>query len=132
MNGNQRCVDKDVAEKGAYQFWPTRRTWPKKEGLAQRCPRNTQDSGETPSQAHDKFCGHSKPGLLVPCALYVWSRERHTSTEESLYEATDSGSVDVEGKIEKRNGVVRPRVPNTSVTVWTRRPTSSTRRTTWW
>ena len=100
MNRIQRCVDKDVAEKRAYQFRPhsTRRTWPNKEGIAQRCPRNTQDSGKTLSQAHGKFCGHSKPGLLVPCALRVWSRERYTGTEESLYEAMNSGRVDVEGK----------------------------------
>ncbi len=67
-----------------------------------------------------KFCGHSKAGLLVPCALSVRRKERHASTEESLDEATNSGRLD-----EKRKGVVRPCVPSSSVMVWTRRLTSS-------
>ncbi len=92
-------------------------------------PRDTQDSGETPSQAQGRFCRCSKAGLLVPCALNVRCRERRTSTEESLDEATNSGRVDIG---EKRNGVVRPRVPSTSVMVRTRRSTSSRLRTTWW
>ena len=65
-------------------------------------PRDTQDSGEIPSQAHSKFCGPSKPGLLMPCALSVRRRERHTSMDESLNEATNSGRVDVEGKSGKK------------------------------
>ena len=71
---------------------------PREEASHGIAPRDTQDSGETPSQAHGKFCGRSKAGLLVPCVLSVRRRERHTSTEESLDEATNSGRVDVEGK----------------------------------
>jgi len=75
---------------------------PREEASHGIAPGDTQNSGETPSQAHGKFCGRSKPGLLVPCALSVRRRERHTSTEESLYEATNSGRVDVEGKTGKK------------------------------
>ena len=64
--------------------------------------RNTQDSCGTPSQEHVKFCGRSKPSLIVPCALSVRHRERHTSTEERLDEEASSGRVDVEVKTEKR------------------------------
>ena len=65
-------------------------------------PRDTQDSGETPLQAHSKFCGCSKAGLLVPCALSAQRREWCISTEENLDERTDSGRVDVEGKTGKK------------------------------
>ena len=100
-NGDQHCGYEDVkvVEKVAYQVraHSTRRTYPKRGGLTQHCPRDTQYLGETPSQAHGKICGRSKPGLLVPCAHSVRRRERHTSTEESLNEAANSGRVDVEG-----------------------------------
>jgi len=75
---------------------------PREEASHGIAPGDTQNSGETPSQAHGKFCGRSKPGLVVPCELSVRRRERHTSTEESLYEATKSGRVDVEGKTGKK------------------------------
>src|SRR5260221_5338046 len=97
-----------MAKKVAYKVRPhsTRRTCPKKGGLAQHCPqRHAKDSGETQSQAHGKFCRRSKAGLLVPCALSVWCRERHTSMEESLDEATNCGRVDVKGMTgEKERG----------------------------
>ena len=61
-------------------------------------PRDTQDSGETPLQADSKFCGCSKAGLLVPCAVSVRRKERCTSMEESLDEVMNSGRVDIKGK----------------------------------
>jgi hypothetical protein len=75
---------------------------PREEASDGMAPRDTQDAGETPSQAHGKFCGRSKACLLVPCAFSIRHRERHASTEESLDEATDSGRVDVEGKTGKK------------------------------
>ena len=65
-------------------------------------PRDTQVSGETPSREHGKFCRYRKPGLIVPCALSVWRRERHTGTEESLDEATNSGRVGIEDMAGKK------------------------------
>jgi len=75
---------------------------PREEASHGIAPRDTQASRETPSQAHGKFCGRSKGGLLVPCVLSVRRRERHTSTEGSLDEAMNSGRVDVEGMTGKK------------------------------
>jgi len=81
-------------------------------------PRDAQDLGETPLQAHSKFCGCSKAGFLVPCALSTQRREWCISPEENLDEATDSGRVNIEGMTgKKRKGVVRQCVPGSSVTV---------------
>jgi hypothetical protein len=107
----KRESDKDVSEKVAYQVRPhsTRRTCPKRvpreeasHGIA---PKDTQDSGEARSRTHGNFWEGSKAGLLLPCALSIRRRERHTSTEESLDEAANSGRVDVEGMTgEKESG----------------------------
>jgi len=48
---------------------------PREEVLYSIAPRDMQDLGETPSQAHGKFYGRSKVGLLVPCALGIRRRE---------------------------------------------------------
>ena len=71
---------------------------PREEVLYSIAPRDRQDSGKTPSRAHGKFYGRSKVGLLVPYVLSIRCREQHTSTEESLDEATNSGRVDGKGK----------------------------------
>ena len=112
-NGDQHCVYKDgeVGEKVSYQVWPHSTA----EASHSIAPRDTQYLGETPSQAHGKICGRSKPGLLVPCALSVRRRERHTSTEESLNEGANSGRVDVDGKTGEKERCCE----SSSVTVWT-------------
>jgi len=106
----------DVAEKSLTKFGltPLSVHIPREEASHRIAPRDTQDSSETPSQAHGKFCGRSKAGLLMPCALSVRCRERHTGTEESLDEATNSGRADVEGKTGERNGFVGLRLHSSS------------------
>jgi len=71
---------------------------PREEVLYSIAPRDMQDSGETPLRAHGKFYRCSKAGLLVPCALGIRCRKRHTSTEESLDEVTNSRRVGIKGK----------------------------------
>jgi hypothetical protein len=101
---------------------------PREEASDDIAPKDTQDSGETPSQAHDKFCRRSEPDLTVPCALSVRRRERRTSMEEGLDEVTNFGRVDVEGITKRKE---RGCETMCAVMVWTRWSTSSGPRTTW-
>jgi hypothetical protein len=66
------------------------------------------------------------PQLSANCDTFLGPYTVLEVMVQDFFEATNSGRVD-----EKKKGVVRPRVPSSSMTVWTRRSTSSRPRTTW-
>jgi len=125
---------KDVAEKVAYQVGlaPLDVHIPREEGSHGIVPRDTHDSGETPSQTHVMFCGCSEQasschvrsasggGNDTQVRRKAWMRRR---TQKELTSRE---------RLEKKKGVVRPRVPSSSMMVWTRRSASSRPRTRWW